>query len=199
MPHPRQIAAHDVLRRAIDLLEANRRARLGAKGGTDEEAREELSLRAVARRLGVKAPSLYRYFADKAALERAVAEEGSRLLLESMKEALGSKTGRRAFAAAAGAYMLFAEENPALYAFMMTAESLGASDSPTGKRLWELVLRTIGGISGNPDDTPMAVAFWSFLHGFVSLEQAGRFAPSGPGGGFEAGLEALLAWCERRK
>jgi AcrR family transcriptional regulator len=47
----------------------------------DEEGLESLSLEAVASRLGIKAPSLYHHFADRAELLRAVA----RLILLSVK------------------------------------------------------------------------------------------------------------------
>ena len=67
MPHPRQISAELLLATALHLLET--------------EGPAALSLRAVAARMGVRAPSLYHYFPDKAALEAALIEHGSSQLL----------------------------------------------------------------------------------------------------------------------
>jgi hypothetical protein len=39
---------------------------------------------------------------------------------------------------------------------------------------------------GHPDHTAPAVAVWSFLHGYVTLEDPGAF------GGLERGMEAFL-------
>jgi hypothetical protein len=50
----------------------------------------------------------------------------------------------------------------------------------------------VGGLTGDPDDTAAAVAFWAFLYGYVESERSGLFGASGPKGGFEVGLEALI-------
>ena len=60
MAYPKLLSSADILKAAVQMVEHD-----GADG---------LSLRAVASALGVKAPSLYRYFLDKEALEVAVAE-----------------------------------------------------------------------------------------------------------------------------
>jgi len=54
-------------------------------------------------------------------------------------------------------------------------------------------LEAASGVSGKPDDTAAAVATWSFLHGYVTLEHSGAFGASGPKGGLERGLEAFVS------
>lgn len=73
-------------------------------------------------------------------------------------------------------------------ALRQPAATVGATFS----EYWNLLLKMVGEVSGDPDDTPGAVTVWSFLHGYVSLERAGRFGASGPQGGFQRGLESLI-------
>lgn len=189
MPHPKQIDSDVVLRAAMELLEA------GGPSG--------ISLRGVAAKLGVKAPSLYRYFAEKAALEQALVEEGTRLLYLELVQACEIEAGFASrpegqLRALAEAYVGFARRRSAIYFFLMQQAS-EPNQSPSGKKLWNMLLAVIRTISGNPDDTDSAVAAWSFLHGFVGLERFGRFGPSGPKDRFEHGLEALFLLCKTKR
>lgn len=61
MAYPKLLSSNEILKTAVHLME---------HGDADR-----LSLRAVASALGVKAPSLYRYYPNKEALEVAAAEE----------------------------------------------------------------------------------------------------------------------------
>ena len=182
MPHPRQISAELLLATALHLLET--------------EGPAALSLRAVAARMGVRAPSLYHYFPDKAALEAALIEHGSARLYAHIAATLAARPDlaadpRLALRTLANAYCHFARTRPNLYTFLMQ-QAPGSGHSPSGKDLWNLLLASLAAITGIPDDTPRAVALWSFLHGFVALELAGRFGPSGPHGAFELGLAPFL-------
>jgi AcrR family transcriptional regulator len=180
MAHPKQLAPAGIVQTAVKLLE--------------EEGPEGLSLRAVAKRLGVKAPSLYNYFADKSALERAVIAEGQRLLLEFVRgRARKPREPGLAIREMASAYVKFARLRPALYFFVMHHAVPDADATPAGKELWRLLLDRVGGITANGDDTSGAVAVWAFLHGFTVLEHSGRFGRSGPREGFERGLRALIS------
>ena len=146
-------------------------------------------MRNLAQALEMKAPSLYRHYPDKAALEAALKFRGAELLQQTLEPVLSEnpiETLRRT----ANAYLQFSREHPYLYDLMHAVydtPSIGAT-----KKLWNTVLRVVGGITGNPDDTASSVAFWSFIHGFCSLERTGQFGLSGPKGGFEAGIEALI-------
>lgn len=150
-----------------------------------------LSLRAVAAELGVKAPSLYRYFPDKEALELAVAAEILDIMSVEFQAASTSADPQTRFLRLVDAYLHFARERFPLYAFVMQdrPERYG---SRAGKAVWNILLEAASSISRQHDDTAAAVATWAFLHGYATLEHSGAFGPSGPKGGLERGVEAFL-------
>jgi hypothetical protein len=47
--------------------------------------------------------------------------------------------------------------------------------SIVGKAVSNLLIGAANGVSGRPDDTAAAVAIWSFLHGYGTLEHSGAF------------------------
>jgi AcrR family transcriptional regulator len=174
MPYPAKTNPEEILKVALGLL---------------EQDADTLSMRNLAERLGIKAPSLYKYFADKEALELALVSEGAKLLRLELENVVQSRNTRKTFLAVSQKYLLFARQHPALYTLMMTKFS-----SPEGaaKDLWNFVLSLVSKVTKKSDDTASAVAFWSFLHGFSVLERSGMFGASGPKGGLEVGLEAFL-------
>jgi len=93
---------------------------------------------------------------------------------------------------AAHTYLRFAHGRPRLYALMHAPRPLALSPEGPGKDLWRALLNLVGQVTGRQDDTSGVVAFWCFLHGFVALEASGQFGASGPAGGFERGLDALI-------
>jgi AcrR family transcriptional regulator len=179
MAYPKLLSSADILKTAVHLVE---------HGDADG-----LSLRAVALVLGVKAPSLYRYFPDKEALEIAVAEEILTVMLGEFRTASATANPATKFRRMTSAYLRFARERFPLYAFVMQNRHPERYGSGAGKAVWNLLLEAASGISGQPDDTAAAVASWAFLHGYATLEHSGAFGPSGPKGGLERGIEALLS------
>src|SRR3978361_2186367 len=97
------------------------------------------------------------------------------------------------FRALANAYLKFARQHFPLYAFVMQAGLPKMYGSKAGKAVWNLLLQAASGVSGLADDTPAAVATWSFLHGYATLEHSGAFGASGPKGGLDRGLDAFLS------
>jgi AcrR family transcriptional regulator len=179
MVYPKLLSSADILETAVQMVEHD-----GADG---------LSLRAVASALGVKAPSLYRYFPHKEALEVAVAEEIWNVVLGELQAASANADPDTRFRRTAGAYLRFARERFSLYTFVVQNGLSKTYGSKASKAVWNLLLEAASGVSGQPDDTAAAVAVWSFLHGYATLEHAGAFGASGPKGGLERGLEAFLS------
>ena len=177
MPYPAKTNPETILETALEMLES--------------EGETALSMRSLADKLGLNAPSLYRHYADKEALEIAIVTYGNTLMQTELEQATDRKTPALAVQAASSAYLEFARTHPRLYVLMMDTR-LAAPTAGTAKALWNTVLKVIGGITSDPDDTPAAVALWAFLHGFAELERAGLFGPSGPKGGFEVGLNAII-------
>jgi AcrR family transcriptional regulator len=179
MAYPKLLSSEEILKTAVHLVE---------HGDADG-----LSLRAVAAELGVKAPSLYRYFQDKEALEVAVAEEILTVMLGEFRTASATADPATRFRRMTDAYLRFARERSPLYAFVMQNRHPERYGAGAGKAVWNLLLDAASGVSGQPDDTAAAVATWAFLHGYATLEHSGAFGPSGPKGGLERGVEAFLS------
>lgn len=179
MAYPAKLTPEKILQAALELFES---------GGPDA-----LSMRPLAQRLNVRPSSLYRYYADRAALLGALEAHATRELHAAIRQATQGKAPVAAFEAAAAAYLTYARAHPHLYALLLSPYTPYSAEPGPGKDLWNEVLALVGAVTGNPDDTAATVAFWAFLHGFTLLERSGQFGPSGPRGGFERGLQVLVA------
>lgn len=182
MPYPAKISASEVQDAALKLLE--------------ERGLEAVSMRSLAEVLGVRASSLYRHVAHRGALLALLSEDAALQLHGALAFAAARQAGRPALEAVAQAFVVFARTRPHLYALlhMPRPPEAGAAE---GQRLWQFVLAQVSLVSGQPDDTAGTVALWAFLHGYTELERSGLYGLSGPGGGFERGLAALLSWEEK--
>ena len=142
---------------------------------------DELSLRALARAVGVSQTAPYRHFNDKAELLAALATRGYRKLLAELESA-----GRRAGAspveqmyAFAHSYVNYAVANPDLFKLMFGPILQPPESYPelyqASRDTYELV-RTImrRGIDQNifrdEDDHYLANAGWSGIHGLAILK-----------------------------
>ena len=182
MPYPAKTDPDQILETAMHILET--------------DGREALSMRKLAEALDLKAPSLYRHYSDRNALEQAIAAKAATQLHDALERAIRPlRSASKVLHQTARTYCAFAQEHPELYDLMMT--NFIPANIPESKTLWNLVLEIIARISGNPNDTSAAVALWSFLHGFVTLERNGLFGPSGPQDALEVGIDALIAGLPR--
>ncbi len=80
-----------------------------------EEGAAALNLNEVARRLGLKTPSLYEYFPSKHAIYDALFRLGFQMFGQRMAEARSKPIALEQLRAVIEAYMTFAQENPELY------------------------------------------------------------------------------------
>jgi len=142
---------------------------VAAREMLDEHGAEALTMRRLAERLGIRAPSLYKHLPDKAALEAAVIATGLEDLAVALEESLHNAA--EPLAALTAAYRAFAVAHPHLY-LLMTNRPLPREHLPQGveDRAAAPVLRATG-------DLARARAVWAFAHGMVVLELAGRFPP----------------------
>ncbi|WP_439675565.1 TetR/AcrR family transcriptional regulator [Embleya sp. MST-111070] len=149
------------------------------------EGPEAVSMRRIAERIGIKAPSLYKHFADKSAVESALIAQAMAELAEALEAAEAGSAGAGGSAgsaaggsrleritALAGAYRAYALAHPDLYR-LMSGQPLDRAALPSGleERAAAPLMRAVGG------DHDAARAVWGFAHGMVSLELAGRFPP----------------------
>ena len=148
----------------------------------DAEGADALSMRRIADRLGIRAPSLYKHVPDKETLEAAIMSDGFVELAERLERTDG-------IVSLAGTYRDFARENPHLYR-LMTDRPLPRERLAPGveERAAAPVVAAAG---GEPD---AARALWSFAHGMTILELNGRFPPGADlDGAWRSGIEAFRA------
>jgi AcrR family transcriptional regulator len=151
-----------------------------------------MSLRSLAASLGVAPNALYRYFADRAALEAAMSAESARQLKSVLKRAARHREPEEAVRSMALAYVRFARESPHLYGLLMTPCTPSEEDAESHQDLWNFVVDQVALISTQSRAREAAVALWALLHGTVALEAAQVFGEEKPFSGFDFGLEAWL-------
>lgn len=165
--------------RAVEIVTAARRILEG-------EGIEALTMRRLAADVGIQAPSLYKHFSTKRAVEAALIAEGLQELGDVLHAAVAAPGRRGPVRSLLGAYRTAALANPALYR-LATAGPLPREDLPPGLEEW----------AGEPffvaaGDPSRAQALFSFAHGMVILELDDRFpAGSDLGRTWEAGAAAF--------
>lgn len=145
----------------------------------EEEGVERLTLRAVARRVGVTHAAPYRHFADKTAMIGGVAEKGFRLLTDHLTRTLDAAPSPVARLQALGrGYVTFALEHPAYFRLMFGPEAADKSRDPrldeAAKAAFALVPKTIAaaqedGFVRPGDPLELAIGLWAVGHGVAVL------------------------------
>lgn len=132
----------------------------------------DLSLRQLARDVGVSATAVYRHFPDKQALMQALASEGINQLGHFQKLAAeGATDPDDAFAATGRAYVQFALAHPALFRLIFSqSEPVGATifgDNLAAQMLQDKAAQVTG---GDPLETQrLMIQAWSVVHGLAML------------------------------
>lgn len=156
----------------------------------EERGHADLTLREIARRIGVSHAAPYRHFADIRALMTELSAVAAAELTARIEEALASAGDdlRARFLAAGFAYVRYALERPALF-LAMYSDSVDKDDP----RVREAVGRNFGILlsfveeaqraRAFPPGDPMALArpILAMHHGLATLAAAGAFAAEGPG------------------
>jgi AcrR family transcriptional regulator len=143
---------------------------------------EALSLRGVARNVGVSATAVYRHFPNKSALLHALARAGGEALAREQQAAMAAAGGGAAgFDATGRAYVRFAIANPALFR-LMTAETRGVDASAASHRGGGLQMLYANTDALAPPDSDaaarhvLAVQSWALVHGLALLMLDGQIA-----------------------
>ncbi|NNM77420.1 TetR/AcrR family transcriptional regulator [Sphingomonas sp. ID1715] len=135
----------------------------------------DLSLREVARAVGVSATAVYRHFPDKDALLDALAAEGlGRLGAAQFEAAQAAGGGEKGFVATGIAYVRFALANPALFrlTFSATAARNILAQPPEHVPDAMAFLRQNARLAAEQtglDPHVIAVRAWSIAHGLALL------------------------------
>ena len=144
----------------------------------DEVGLRTLTLAALAVRLGVRQPSLYKHIDSIAGLHRDIAVQAKRDLGEVLARASVGRSGADAIAAMSHAYRSWALKHPARYeaSNLMPAPD-DVEDAAVSLAAIQVIADVLTAYHLEGDDAVDAIrAFRSTLHGFVSYETAGAFA-----------------------
>jgi AcrR family transcriptional regulator len=161
-----------------------------AEGLLEEDGPDGLTMRTLAARLGIQAPSLYKHVAGKDELEVLLIAQALRSQGEAMHaavDALGPRASHRtSLKALAKAYRTWALAHPHLYR-LATEGPLPRAALPDGLEAWTAAPLVLA--AGNE---AKARAAWAFAHGMTILELDGRFPPEANlDRAWDAGITAL--------
>jgi AcrR family transcriptional regulator len=132
---------------------------------------DAVSLRAIARNIGVSATALYRHFPDKMALLTALAQHGIDLLGEEQRAALeAAGGGLDGFTMAGRTYVRFALRHPALFRLAMSCYPLPGPDSSDAMALLRASVAELLPKGSSAEAQQAAVLqCWSMVHGLAML------------------------------
>jgi AcrR family transcriptional regulator len=156
----------DIVAAGRDLLEA---------GGLDA-----VTMLAVAERVGVRAPSLYKRFADRGALIAAIASAAINELADTLEPFVHDPDPAAGLHRTASAFRAFAKRNPHAYELLFMNLPPGSRPPPESNAaaaapLIALTERLVG-----PERALEAGRLvTAFAHGFVSMEISGAFRLGG--------------------
>ena len=146
-----------------------------ALGLIERGSLDDLSLREVARNVGVSATAVYRHFPSKEDLLKALALQGLALLAEQQRKAAARAARGEAFAQTGRAYVRFALKNPNLFRliFIHSPGHMGpATDSPEGSPAWLLRHHVTAALGPRATQAQLFAAVlraWSLVHGLAML------------------------------
>lgn len=153
------------------------RAALLAAGLKALESREvtDISLRQLARDVGVSATAVYRHFPDKDALFSALAEQGIEQLAAWQAKAAQAADQSDAFSATGRAYVHWALANPALFKLLFGhCESIGDTvfgPNAAARMLHDFAQR----LTGDEEETQrLMIQAWALVHGLAMLMLDGQ-------------------------
>lgn len=166
MPAPERTSLAQIVAAGRDLLEV---------GGP-----ASLTMQAVAERVGVRAPSLYKRVRDRDALLGLVAAA----TVDELGQRLASSDGT--LAGVARAYRAFAHERPEGFRLLLSAEA----DAEALARASAPMMRAVEELVGGADVLEGARLVTAWATGFISMELAGAFRM---GGDLEVAFEFGIA------
>ena len=154
-----------------------------------------LSLRAVARRVGIATTSIYLHFEDSDALQRAVKNRWLEILTAEV-EAAAAEAGddpRERVRAIAHSYVTAAVKDPTRYRVLFTSDlvALPPGVNYLGVEAFNSVLERVrDAVPPSTDVNMVTMQLWCSLHGLVMLRQA---RPNFPWPQVEAQVDDLVA------
>jgi AcrR family transcriptional regulator len=166
-----------------------------AAGLADEVGLDQLTQAALAARLGVRQPSLYKHVASSDALLRLISMRGKAELADVLGRAAIGRARDDAMVAMAHAWRAWALDHPGRYQAAQRPPAPGdVDDEAVSGRALQVLAAVMDGYGLDGDDSTDAIrAFRAALHGFVCLEGSGAFAlPASVDRSFDRLVHALV-------
>ena len=161
----------------------------------DEVGLDQLTQAALAARLGVRQPSLYKHVASSDALLRLLSMRGKAELGDVLGGAAVGRARDDALVAMAHAWRAWALDHPGRYQAAQRPPAPGdTDDEEVSYRAIHALQAVMDGYGLDGDDATDAIrAFRAAVHGFVSLEASGAFAlPASANSSFDRLVHALV-------
>lgn len=170
MPTPERTTLAEIVAAGAQILES--------------EGLPRVTMQAVAQRVGVRAPSLYKRVRDRSALIDLVADAA----VEELVRRLAATDGT--LPAMARAYRAFAQQRPEGFRLLLSA----AGDPSAPQRVSAPLLSAAEELVGPAQALDAARLVTAWVTGFISMELAGAFRLEGDlERAFDYGLERLMA------
>ncbi len=143
----------------------------------DEVGLSGLTLAALAERLGVRQPSLYKHVAGTDGLRRSIAIRAKIELAAVLRRATVGRARGDAITSMARAYRVWAKQHPGRYAAAQRAPVPGdVDDEFASAEAVQVAFDVMAGYNLRDDDAVDAIrGLRAALHGFVTLESGGDF------------------------
>ena len=168
MPYPAQVTSGRIIDAAVALIE--------------QHGADQMSLHQLAADLGIRTPSLYRYFSNKSELFRAVNLQTAHGLTAAMGAAIAQPhPDHAARVIAIGlAYRGYAHSHPHCYllAYSSGDPALRPDESALAA-LAEQIQTSVAPLSMRYDSLTVLRGLWAMVHGFVTLELAHQIRRGG--------------------
>lgn len=160
----------------------------------DEIGFENVTIGVVARRFGVKEPSLYSHIRNANDLRVRVAAKALGELADHLSEALAGRSKREALIAFAAAYRTYAKAHPGRFTAARMAVPLDSPAADAARRTSDLTRALLRGYAlGEPDETDAVRLLGATILGFITLEAGGSYQhhPRAADASWNAAIEAL--------
>lgn len=162
----------------------------------DELGFDRLTLGAVARRFGVKEPSLYSHVRNVQALRVHVAGAALSEIADRVADAVAGRSGHEALRCFADAYRGYAREHPGRFTAARMAVPPDSAAAAAARRHSDLTRALLRGYAlGEPAETDAVRLIGAAVLGFVTLEAGGAYGrhPRDADASWAAAVDALDA------
>ena len=146
----------------------------------EEGGLDAVTMQAVAERVGVRAPSLYKRVPNRGALVAAIGAAAQEDLRRQLEPFTGDPDPAQALREIASAFRSFAQRHPRAHELLFMNLPPGARPSAEGTAAAAAPVLVVAERLVGPDRALEAARLMTaFVHGFVSMENAGAFRLGG--------------------